>query len=100
MAVETGSKSAHATLSGTTVDTVTVQGYRDLEITNRSGTDTLWITGGPPGTVAASIATPVAAADETDFVLPGQSLILDKNWYGSGIIKILGNGNAYSVVCI
>jgi hypothetical protein len=93
MAAETGAASAHATLSGTTVDTVTLtQGFGAVEVIERGGTLPLWITYG-----ATTPADPVAAADDTTYVPPGAVVTIDANSRGGFIVKILGNGNAYSV---
>lgn len=89
----TGATSYHKTLTGTTVDTVTLTGSPDrAEVSNRSGSATLWLTKG------ASAAAPVAEANGTDFVLPGQSLEIEMA--SDGVVQILGNANAYSVVAL
>lgn len=91
MATETHAKSIHATLTGTTADTVTITGYDVVDIINRSATEPLWVRYEGD----ASPTTAVAAADGTDYVAPNGFLRVDA---GQGGISIVGNGNAYSVV--
>lgn len=91
MATETHAKSIHATLSGTTADTVTITGYDLVDIINRSSSEALWVAYEGD----ASPTTAVAAADGTDYVAPGGFLRVDA---GKGGISVVGNGNAYSVV--
>jgi hypothetical protein len=85
-------RAKHATLSGTTVDTVTVTGaHEEIEVLNRSGAADLYVT--TDGSV------PVAGADNTDIVPVGTSLVLRASaGEGGTVVQILGNGNAYSVV--
>lgn len=91
MATETHAKSIHATLTGTTADTVAITGYDVVDIINRSSSEPLWVRYEGD----ASPTTAVAAADGTDYVAPGGFLRVDA---GQGGISIVGNGNAYSVV--
>lgn len=95
MASETGPQSAHATLAGTTVDTVTLTApITRVSVINRAiaGGADLWVTYSLTGVAPVD---PVAAADDTFWIPPGGF----KSFYArSGIIfKILGNGNPYSV---
>lgn len=99
MATVAGVRTAHATLSSTTVDTVnlSMNEISRVNVLNRSGTATLWFTLSTAGTPAA--ATPVAAAAETFAVPAGQSLTVATGAAGLDTtqVKVLGNGNDYSV---
>lgn len=95
MAAVAGVRTAHATLSGTTVDTVTLTGaVRRVTVINRAaaGSADLWVT---ISNTATAPSDPVSAADET-YWIPPQGF---KTFAASGgaIVKVLGNGNAYSV---
>lgn len=90
MASLTLTTTQHATLSGTTADTVTLAagttGPKGIEILNRSSTATLY--------VRADGTTAVADAEGTTAVLAGQAIILE------GVvapISIVGTSNPYSV---
>lgn len=91
MATDTAVKSVHNTLSGTTADTVTITGYERVAIINRTGTSPLYVAYEGD----ASPTTAVAAANDTDVVMPGGFIEVDT---GQGGISIVGDGNAYSVV--
>lgn len=92
MASYSVAKAAHPTLTTTTVDTVTLtQAWNRVEVANRSGAATLWVT--------TDGSTPVAAADNIEFVPPGTTLVL-VDMDGSVTLKILGNANEYSVTGI
>lgn len=92
MAALSAKRSKSATLSTTTVDTVTLTvPCQFIEVTNRSGSATIWFT--VDGTV------PTAAGDDVEFVLPGQSLpvpVIGAADSGA-VVKVLGNGNDYTV---
>lgn len=94
MAVYEVITSKHATLAGTTVDTVTVTGpSSSVDVMNRAGSGYLTV-------VAANGSTPVdptALADNTEIVPVGGKVTF-KNGAGNFVVKILGNGNEYSVV--
>lgn len=97
MADLTATKSKHATLTGTTVDTVTFtrRWSGGIEVANRVGTATLWVTS---GTVASPPATPTEGGDGTEFVMAGTAVVLeDAPTADPVVVKILGDGNAYSV---
>ena len=103
----TGTRSVHNTLTGTTVDTVTLQGtWAAVEVVNWDASDTLWVTVGHqvPGSVGLSNAEvpadPVASANETFRVPAGTSLLipLPNGAPVQPIVKILGDGGDYSVV--
>jgi hypothetical protein len=101
MAAVDGVNAASATLSTTTVDTVTLTGRGTiLTVINReasTGTD-FWITFNANGGTAA---TPTAAGDECYPVMPrgSQSFrVRSVATVASGVtVKILGDGHAYTV---
>lgn len=97
MASYSVSKAKHATLSSTTVDTVTVAAATEVFVMNRGGTADLTVTSG-----ATTPATPVALADDTDVVAPGTFIRVATAGAGgypqTWIVKVLGDGNDYSVV--
>lgn len=100
MAAQTCVRSQHATLSGTTADSIAFSGRgRTLRVTNRSGTAPLYFrtdldTAGDP-------VTAVAAADETFVVPEGGSVSVRVYGHAGGNrdlkMSIVGDGNAYSV---
>lgn len=99
MATYTVVSAKHATLSTTTVDTVNVSSnVGSVIVLNRSGTSDLTVT----TSVGSTAATPVALADDTIIVPAGMSVV----WSSGGArdqtvqVKVLGNGNAYSVQVI
>lgn len=82
----------HATLTGTTVDTVTLTTPgRRVEILNRSATEILSVT--------IDGSTPTALGDETYVVPASQVLTLPVPLSGC-VVKIIGNGNPYSVMAV
>lgn len=102
MATDSVIKSASNTLSTTTVDTINLKQWWDqIEISNQ-GTSTLTVT--LDGTV------PTALMDNAEIVEAGVSKVFPAVRQGNGIagdttyfchiVKIIGNGNAYSVVGI
>lgn len=102
MATDSVIKSASNTLSTTTVDTVNLKQWWDkIEISNQ-GTTTLTVT--LDGTV------PTALMDNAEVVEPNVSKVFPAIRQGNGvagdtslfchIVKIIGSGNAYSVVGI
>lgn len=89
MADQTCVNAQHATLSGTTADSVTFSGSgSDIAVTNRDSSVLLYFR--VDGTTA------VAAADETFVVLPLQTKILRRRPSGLAVVSIVGNGNSYS----
>lgn len=83
------------TLTGTTVDTVTVGEAGPMVICNWTGATDLTVTWALNGSTPA---TPVAGAAETIAVPAGMARSLEMQSYNSPIIlKVLGNGNVYSV---
>lgn len=91
MATISKAKAAHATLSGTTADKVTITGYDKVDVINRDATQPLYVSWN--GT--SSPTTAVAAADDTEYVAPGGFVSIDT---GQEAISVVGSGNAYSVV--
>lgn len=82
-------KSKHATLTGTTVDTVNfTQQWSRIEVINRTST-------GEPLYVTTNGTAPVAEADDTDIVMPGEAVLLNCE---TETVKIIGDGNDYSVI--
>lgn len=85
MAAYSVALSKHATLSGTTVDIVTLTGGWDfVEVLNR-GDVPLWFR--TDGT------SPTASGDDAHVVMPGEALIVEN----LGTVRVLGDSNAYSV---
>ena len=100
MATYSVTKSAHKTLTSTTVDTVNLMGAWDgVEVSNR-------------GTVAIYVAwngvTVTSAGDNTDIVEAGVTKLFSPaprmagdgpgdNTTAAHSLQIIGNGNAYSV---
>lgn len=90
MAAQTCIQAQHATLSGSTADSVTFSGVgTELCVTNRDSTNTLYFS------VAAGV-TAVAAADDTYVVLPLQSKTLAIPCMGNLVISVVANGGGYS----
>lgn len=93
MAAQTAVVAQHATLSGTTADTVTFSGGGStLCVTNRDSSVTLYFT--ISGTAA------VSAADDTYVVLPLQAKVVPFSPTSVHTVSIVGNGNAYSAEII
>jgi hypothetical protein len=90
MAAQTCVNTQHATLSGTTADSITFTGSgSSLCITNRDTTNTLYF--------RCDGTTAVAAADETYVVLPLQWKVLDGSKFGGNMsVSVVGNGGGYS----
>lgn len=91
MAAVAGVYSAHATLTTTTADTVTLSGdaHKAFCVVNRDSSVELFFRW--DGTTA------VAEADDTYIVLPLQSVTVEKGGGGDLVVSVVGNGNAYSV---
>lgn len=98
MATANVARTSHATLSSTTVDTVNLSDpVSVVNVINRSGTADLtvtWAAGASP-----TATTPVALAAETFLIPAGVALTIGVGALGahSTQVKVLGNGNAYSV---
>lgn len=101
MATKNITTGAHATLSGTTVDTVNITREANVVcVANLSGTTALAVT--VDTAAAPSAATPVQDADNTLKVPASQSLTfaVGAAGYDQTQLKVLGNGNAYSVMVV
>jgi hypothetical protein len=95
MASYTPAVSCHKTLTATTADTVTLsQAFAKVEVVNRDTADLIYVT---YGASAGDAATPVAEADGTLVVMPLSVLVLDANNRGGFVVKVVGDGGAYSV---
>lgn len=97
MADHTVVKSVHATLSGTTADTVNLGNeWGVAEVINRSTDST-----DAPLYVSAAVdddgvlVPAVAEADDTDVVLPGEAVLINLQSAG---LSIVGDGNDFSVI--
>ncbi len=100
MASYSAVRSVHKTLTGTTVDTITLTGtIKKVAVLNRAaaGAADLSITHGEAGTTPAA---PTALVDDSEFVAPGGFVELNPllSPGDSVVVKIIGNGNAYSVI--
>ena len=93
MAAQTAINTQHATLTGTTADSITFSGNGSfLCVTNRDATNTLYFT--------FNGVTAVAAADETFVVLPLSSKTIGPGRFGGGggnaVVSVVANGGGYS----
>jgi len=103
MAAVAGVQAASATLTTTTVDTVTLTGKGNLiTVINREASTetTFWVT---YNTVGGTAVTPTAAGAECYPVAPGNGSISFRVRNVAGVangrtVKILGNGHAYTVM--
>jgi hypothetical protein len=100
VASHTAVTAQHATLSGTTADTITLSGaVTHVDVLNRAaagGADMYanisWY--------GATPTTPVAAADDLRIIAPGGFVTFEYDGGGvdtSVVVQVVGNGNAYSV---
>lgn len=91
MASYPAARAVHKTLTGTTVDTVTLSSSADfVEVLNYSLTDLLW--------VRVDGVTPVAAADDTHRIPPNRGKVIAVPANRASVeVLVLGNGNAYTV---
>lgn len=101
MAPYTAANAKSATLSGTTVDTVTLTAAPAVEVSNDApdGSSKIWarcsFTGTPPD--------PTAGGDDCSPIPPGGVKRFERDALnsiddtGSAVVKIIGNGNAYVV---
>ena len=96
MATYTAIRAKTATLTGTTVDTVTLSGlgrYNQVEVVNVSGATALYVRWGENTATA-----PTAGGDDCYVVLAGGSLTFPT---GGGlsqvVVKVIGNGNQFNV---
>ncbi|TXH12531.1 MAG: hypothetical protein E6R03_12750 [Hyphomicrobiaceae bacterium] len=101
MPSNTASRRCHGTLTGTSIETVTLTGQvSKARIVLRSGSAECWATVGYANQSPAQ-ADPVAEADETYFVGFGAGDFVDiyhiRPGAGDLTVKILGNGHKYTV---
>ena len=97
MASYTAKWAKSATLTSTTVDTITLSGgsYRQLCVLNR-GAGTITFTYGEN---TAGAATPTALGDDMFPVMAGMALTLPTGGgWTAVVVKIIGNADAYSVM--
>lgn len=92
MAVYTGARAISKTLTGAGVDTVTLTGNGRGQIYNR-GAGIIWFTDGRVGGVA--VPDPTVGGDDCIPVMPGTKEPIPAS--GHTIVKIIGNGDAYTV---
>lgn len=87
MATYSVTRAKNATLSTTTVDTITLlQAWPAVEITNADATNSLYVR------VDGTAAT--AGGDNCTMILPASSKVIALG--GSTTVSIIGNGNVYS----
>lgn len=91
MASHTVTRAKHSTLSGSTVDTITIAGVSSVEVYNRDSTTDLYASG--DGT------TPTVGGDNTDIVPPNSAVVIELS-SGVSAVKIIGSNNAYSVTAV
>ena len=96
MAAYSEIRSKTATLSTTTVDTVTLgQPWDRIEVANHDAAQPLYVT--------FDGSTPTAAGDDTSYVGPNQSIVVKAPQLvvsGSSVphkVSIIGSGNVYTV---
>lgn len=90
MASYSSKNGTHKTLTGTTVDTITLtKRWHSVVITNFDGTNKLYVT-------FDGVTAPTAAGDDT-YVVPTSYSKVFKFRNAVTVIKIIGNGGAYSV---
>lgn len=101
MAAVAGNKSAHATLSTTTADTVTLnESARQVRVTNHHATVILYCTIKTARTAAGAVGatTAVAQADETIGIAPYQTKTVMRSARPVYCeLSVVGNANPYSV---
>jgi hypothetical protein len=92
MAAQTCGVAQHATLSGTTADSITFTGRgKSLAVQNKHATEYLYFRF--DGTTA------VGLADDNYSVAPGQTLVLaDALFGGTMSLSVVGNANTYAVM--
>lgn len=102
MATYSADRAKHATLTTTTVDTVTIGAsnsssrFGSIEVVNRHATEALYWTYTTDGSTPA---VPAAGGDDTYYVAANSSMAIDINLSFANIfaVSIIGNGNEYSV---
>lgn len=98
MAAYTCQSSVHKTAGVATVDSVVLSSYAPgIAIVHRDATDPFYVT---TGATVAGTTDPVAAANDTFVVMPGQTLTLPwpANATSQAVVKIIcASAKAYSV---
>lgn len=104
MAAVSGAKTCHATLTGTTADTITLTSkVNQVAVINRDATDLVYVTVNTStvsgADAATGVTTAVAAADETFFVPPanGRTVVHSNRRRLYVGLSVVGDGGAYSV---
>lgn len=102
MAAVSGAKTAHATLSTTTADTVTLTSQvRQVRVTNHTDTVVVYCTvasGNTAAGAAAAVVTAVAAADETISIAPHETKVVFQSTKPRYVaLSVVGNANVYAV---
>jgi hypothetical protein len=94
MAALTAVKAKHATLSTTTADSITLSGRGEwVNIINHSLSERLTVTFG-------AAAAPTASMDDAYVIPAGGSALFPYPGNASLVVRVVGNGNAYSVQLI
>jgi hypothetical protein len=95
MASLTATRVKSATLSSTTVDTVTLGPCAEVEVWNRTGANDMSFT------VGAAPSAPTDKGDECFVVAAGQAVRVPTGVYNASVVvKIIGSGNGYTVTGI
>lgn len=102
MADESGARTVHATTTSTTAESVGLtQKVSEVRVTNRDGTNTIYVTVATGLTAAAAeaaVVTAVAAADETIALLPNTTKTVFKSTRPTYVaLSVIGSASAYSV---
>lgn len=92
MAAQTAVNAQHATLSGSTADSVTFSGQGStLAVTNRHASNVMYFK-----VIGSGASAITAAADDTLVVLAGTTKTITAPCVGSLIVSIVGTDNPYS----
>lgn len=91
MADYTGNRAISKTLTGAGVDSVTLSGNGTCQVYNR-GAGIIWIR---DGRTLATTTDPTVGGDDCIPVMPGTKEMIPAG--GHGVVKIIGNGDAYTV---
>lgn len=92
MADLTAARAKHATLTTTTADKITLSANDDtIIVVNRHASEILTVT-------FNAAAAPTAAMDDAYVIPGGKSLTVPYPAVAPVVVRIIGNGNAYSVM--
>lgn len=97
MASYTVEQVANETLTGATVDDVTVEGgWPAVEVVNRDAAEALWVTVG----TGEAPDDPAVAGDNVLPVMPSERVVVYRGRRRDQdlVVKLIGDGNAYSVI--